>query len=135
METAKDILDIYTMMKLWPSHWWFSDVMSSKHAYANYDQFIPNFNMACKKLVSLANSKTFGRIKPELWTKDVWKFSIMLFENMGLWAKDSYQNINVWRFSKLWTALSLAFSCISAWNLQKNLKMGLFTLAIFTLQN
>ena len=89
-------------------------MMSSKHAYANYDQFIPNFNMACKKLVSLANSKTFGPIKPELWTKDVGKFSIMLFENMGWWAKDSYQNINVWRFSKLWTALSLAFSCTSA---------------------
>ena len=34
-------------MKLWPSHWWFSDIMSPKHDHANYDQFIPNFNMVC----------------------------------------------------------------------------------------
>ena len=52
---------------------------SSKHDYANYDQFAPNFDMVCKTVqrVSVPNLKLFGPIKTELWTKEVGTFSIM----------------------------------------------------------
>ena len=53
---------------------------------------------------------------------------------MGRWAgghsfahHQGCRNINVWRFSKLWTAVSLAFVDISTWNLQKSFKSALLT--------
>ena len=38
---------------------------SSKHDYANYDRFVPNFDMAYKaiKRVSIPNLKSFGPMK------------------------------------------------------------------------
>ena len=36
-------------------------------------------------------------------------------------------NINVWRFFKLWTAVTLEFISISTWNLQRLFKAGLIT--------
>ena len=41
---------------------------SSKHDYANYDQFVPNFDVAYKtiKRVSVPNLKSFGPTKTEL---------------------------------------------------------------------
>ena len=45
---------------------------SSQHDYANYDQFAPNFDMACKAIqcVSIPTLKLFGPTKTKLWTKD-----------------------------------------------------------------
>ena len=37
-------------------------------------------------------------------------------------------HINVWRFSKLWTVVTLAFIGLSTWNLQRLSKTGLSTL-------
>ena len=70
METAKYILDTLHNETMAFSLIVFR-YMSSKHDYADYDQFIPNFNMVCKKLTSLPNLKSFGPMKTELWTKEV----------------------------------------------------------------
>ena len=50
-----------------------------KHDHANYDQFAPNFGMACKTIqrTSLPNLKLFGPTKTELGAKEVGEFSIM----------------------------------------------------------
>ena len=63
-------------------------VASSKHDYANWDQFLPNFNTGCKiiQLVSLPNLKSFGPMKIELWAKEVGKFCIMLYGKMDWWG-------------------------------------------------
>ena len=52
---------------------------SSKHDYANYDQFAPNFVIAYKTIqhVSVPNLSLFGSMKTELRAKEVGKFSIM----------------------------------------------------------
>ena len=61
---------------------------SSKHDYADYDQFAPNFDMAYKTIqrVSVLDLTLFGSMKTELWTKEVGNFSITLYEKMGWWA-------------------------------------------------
>ena len=50
-----------------------------KHDNANYDKFVPNFDMACKTIqrVSVPNLKLFGPMETELWAKEVGEFSIM----------------------------------------------------------
>ena len=52
---------------------------SSKHNYANYDRFVPNFDMAYKttKCVCVPNLKSFGPTKIELRAKEVGEFSII----------------------------------------------------------
>ena len=62
------------------------------------------------------------------------KLDIFLLCYMGKWAgRHSFANqhgcrkINVWRFSKLWIAVTLAFFGISTRNLQRPFKKGLFT--------
>ena len=58
---------------------------SSKHDYANYDRFVPNFDMAYKTItrVSVPNLKSFGQKKIELRAKEVGEFSITLYGKMG----------------------------------------------------
>ena len=50
----------------------------SKHDYANYDRFVPNFDMAYKtiKRVSVPNLKSFRPKKTELRAKEGGEFSI-----------------------------------------------------------
>ena len=65
--------------------WWFAYDVIKKHDYANYDQFAPNFDMACKTIqhVSVPNLKLFEPNKTKLWEKEVGRFSIMLYGKMG----------------------------------------------------
>ena len=79
----------------------------SKHDYANYDRFVPNFDMAYKTIehVSVPNLKSFGPTRTELRAKEVGEFSIMFYEKMG-WGYSlahhyGCHNINVWGFSTL----------------------------------
>ena len=48
-------------------------MMSSKHDYANYDQFAPNSDIAHKtaQRVSVPNLNLFGPMKTELQAKEV----------------------------------------------------------------
>ena len=57
----------------------------SKHDYANYDQFAPNFGVTYKAIqrASVSNLKLFGPMTRELWEKEVGEFSIMLYGKMG----------------------------------------------------
>ena len=57
---------------------------SSKHDYASYRQFAPNFDMGYKTIqhVSAPNLKLFGPMKTELWAKEVRGFFIMLWGKM-----------------------------------------------------
>ena len=77
---------------------------SSKHDFANYDRFVPNFGMIYKttKPVSVPNLKSFRRMKTQLQAKEVGEFSIMLYGKMGwghsLAHEHGCHNINVWRF-------------------------------------
>ena len=79
----------------------------------------------------------------QIWSYfDKWKQSYgpkklenFLLYHMGKWAagnsfahQHGYHNINVWRFSELLTAVTLAFMGISTWNLQRYFKMQLLTL-------
>ena len=61
---------------------------SSKHDYANYDQFPPNFDMTYKTIqsVSVPNVKLFGPMKKEIRAKEAAEFSITLYGKMGWWA-------------------------------------------------
>ena len=112
-----------------------------KHDFANYDRFVSNFGMAYKTIqrVSVPNLKSFGPTKTQLQAKEVGEFSIMLYGKMGRGRSLAHQhgchNINVWRFSKLWTAVTFAFIGASTWNLQRSFKMGLFTLLKFCSKN
>ena len=56
-----------------------------EHDHANYNQFVPNFEVAHKTIqcVCVPNLKLFGSTKTELWAKEVGEFSIMLYEKMG----------------------------------------------------
>ena len=49
---------------------------SSKHDYANYDQFAPNFDVAYKTIqrVFVPNLKLFGPMNTELWAKKLENF-------------------------------------------------------------
>ena len=76
--------------------------------------FVPNFYVAHKtiKCVSVPNLKSFRPTKTELRAKEVRQFS-MLYGKMG-WGRSlahhhGCRNINVWRFSKLRTAVTFAF--------------------------
>ena len=87
--------------------------------YANFHRFVPNFDMAYKtiKRVSVPNLKSFGPTKTELRAKEVGELSIMLYGKMswGYFLAHQYgcRNINVWRFLKLWTAVTFAFIGVS----------------------
>ena len=56
-------------------------MMSSKYDYANYDQFHPNFGVACETIyhafVPNLKLNVSGRLKTVLWGKEVGKFSII----------------------------------------------------------
>ena len=71
------------------------------------------------------------------WTQSYWpsKLENFLLCYMGKWAGGHYfahhhgcRNIYVWRFSKLWTAVTLAFIGLLAWNSQRPFKTWLSTL-------
>ena len=79
---------------------------SSKHDYANYDQFAPNkivllysFDMAYKttQRVSVPDLELFGSTKAELWAQEVGEFSVMLYGKMDWWTFHQHGccNINV----------------------------------------
>ena len=85
METVKYIWTYY-IMKLWPSHGWFSNMMSLKHDYAHYYQFITNFVIVCKKPVSLPNLKSFRPIKQSYGLKNLRIVYYVIWEN-GLVGK------------------------------------------------
>ena len=80
---------------------------SIQSSYANYDRFVPNFDMAYKtiKRVSVPNLKSFGPTKTELRAKEVGEFPNMLYGKMGWGRSLAHQHgrrsINVLRFSKL----------------------------------
>ena len=105
-----------------------------KHYYANHNQFAPNFDMGCETIqsVSVPHLKLFRPIQTKLWAKKFGEFSIMQYGKMGWWPKVAHRrgchNMYVWRFSRLWTAVTFAFIGISTWNLQRTIKMRLFTL-------
>ena len=62
-------------------------VTSSKHDYANYDQFAQSLDMAYKTIQCVfANLKLFRSIKTELRAKEVGKFSIMLYGKLSRWT-------------------------------------------------
>ena len=69
------------------------------------------------KRVSVPNLKSFGPMKTELQAKEVGEFSIMLYGKMGWERSHAHQhgccNINVWRSSKLGTAVTFAFIGVS----------------------
>ena len=75
--------------------------------------------MACKtiKHVSVRNLKSFGPTKTESRAKEVGEFSIMLCGKMGWWRSLAHhygcRNMNVWRFSKLRTAVTFVFIGVS----------------------
>ena len=105
-----------------------------KHYYADDDQFAPNFHMVCKTIqcVSPPNFKLFGPMETELCAKAVEEFSIRLYGKLGCWGLfcpptwlPQYKCMEIF---KLWTAVALVLIGISIWNLQRSLKMGLFTL-------
>ena len=52
---------------------------SSQHDHANYDQFVPKFDLAYKTIqrVSIPNLKLFGSMKKESWVKEVREFSFL----------------------------------------------------------
>ena len=82
--------------------------------------------------VSVPNLKLFGPVKTELWAKKFRGFSFTLYGKMGWWAffcppawLPQYKCMETF---KLWTAVTLGFNGISGWNLQRPLKMGLFTM-------
>ena len=87
-------------------YWWFAYDVIKKHVYANYDRFVPNFDMAYKtiKRISVPNLKSFRPTKTELRAKEDGECSIMLYGKMGWGRSLAYQhscrNINVWRSSK-----------------------------------
>ena len=57
---------------------------SSKHEYANDDQFAPNSGMANETIqpVSVPNLTSFGPMKTDLWAKEV-EVSVMIYGKMG----------------------------------------------------
>ena len=79
---------------------------SSKHDYANYDQFVPNFDLAYKTIqfIFVPYLKLFGPTKTELRAKEVGGF-LLLSGKMGWWACFAHQHgcriINALKFFKL----------------------------------
>ena len=75
---------------------------SSKHDYANYDHFAPNFNMVYNTIqyVSVSNLKLFGPMTTELWGKEVEELSIMLYGIMGWWDSFAHHHIEIFRTLK-----------------------------------
>ena len=63
-------------------------VTSSKHDYANYDQFAPNFGMVYKTIqrIFVPILKLFGPSETELEAKEGGEFSIRLSGKMGWWV-------------------------------------------------
>ena len=58
---------------------------SSKHDYANYDQFPPNFDMAYKTIERVPNLKLFGSINKVMGQRNFRFFHYVMWEN-GLGA-------------------------------------------------
>ena len=88
-----------------------------KHDYGNYDGFVPNFDMAYKtiKRVSVPNLKAFRPTKTELQAKEVGELSVGKWDGgRSLAHEHGCRNINVQRFSKLWTAVTFTFICVSS---------------------
>ena len=109
-----------------------------KHDYANYDQFAPKYHLASKTIqcVSVPNLNLFGPTDTELrrifqildqWIQSYGEFYHVIWEN-ELVGIHGCRNIDVWRSSKLWTVVTLAFVSISTWNLQIPFKIGLYIL-------
>ena len=86
-----------------------------KHDFANYYRFVLNFGMVYKttKCVSVPNLKSFRPTKTEFQAKEVGEFSVMLYGKMGWGRSLAHQhgccNITVWRFLKLWTAITFVY--------------------------
>ena len=61
-------------------------MMSSKHDFANYDRFVPNFGMDYKtiKRVFVPNLKSFGPMKTELRAKEVREFLMTSLQTMNI---------------------------------------------------
>ena len=78
--------------------------------------------------VFVPNLKLSGPRRTELLAKEVEEFLLCY---IGKWAGEhGCRNINVWRFSELWTPIvnSCIIIGISTRNLQRYFKLGLFTL-------
>ena len=101
-----------------------------RHDYANYNQFVPNFDMAYKttQRVSVPNLKVIWTNQNRAMGQRSWSIFYHVVWEHSFADQNGRHNINVWRFSQLWTAVTLAFIGISGWNLQRSFKMGLFTL-------
>ena len=69
------------------------------------------------KRVSVPNLKSFEPTKTELQEKEFGELSVMLFGKMSWGRSLAYQhgcrNISIWRFLKLWTAVTFAFIGVS----------------------
>ena len=81
---------------------------SSKHDYANYEQFAPNFDMAYETVQGVSTKfevTVVGPMTIELWAREVRELFIKLYGKISWWAfccpLTWLLNINVWRFSKL----------------------------------
>ena len=71
--------------------------------------------MACKKdgtCVSVPNLKLLGPVKTELREKKLGNF-LLGYTGKSADGYSTHQRAAVWRFSKLWTAVTLAFIGIS----------------------
>ena len=89
---------------------------SSKHDYANYDQFATNFDMTYKTMqhVFVQNLKFLDQRGQSYWRRKLKKFLIiMLYGKMGRWAFFcpptgllQYKRMEIF---KLRTAITLAF--------------------------
>ena len=92
-------------------NWHFVPHIRSYTDYVNYDQFAPNFDMACKTMqhVSVPNLKLCGKMKTELWTKEVWEFSVMLYAKRGWWASwlPQYDYIDQSQNAKNWCIMAV----------------------------
>ena len=108
---------------------------NQKHDYANYDGFVPNFDVAYKttttkfEVIWTNENRVMGKRSWRIFYYVIWEnglVGVLLPTNMA--AAIKMYNKNVWRFSKLWTAITLAFTGVSIWNLQRSFKMGLFTM-------
>ena len=88
----------YPLMEIDDFGLYFTDIgglhmTSSKDDCANYDQFLPNFDMACKTIqhVSVPYLKLFRPKKREKRKEKrvgrrSWRISVMLYGKMGCWA-------------------------------------------------
>ena len=94
---------------------------SSKHNYANYDQFLPNFGMACNTIQAVfeLNLKSFGQIQPELWAKEVW---VLCYRGNGPGNSFAHQhgchiiNVSIWHGEGMFLTTVLKRLGGESWN-------------------